>query len=344
MPEVSDKEKKTKKLHRRMKIFGGLIMPEYEMSYRERKTRQHRKNNIIIIISALFGLFIFSTPGFFYEIMYSMGIKIYPGMFTLIGLGLTIISVFLLLMRYLQTGEFFKLPHITDRSNESDYPIHQHKLEKRIDNQQNQINALMESLNEAEGIIHNINADETELLAEHRKKMIDNLKERLKSVASEELLEDLKNQAYAKLELDNKIEMVSRRCSATIIRLKEATSALNFKSNLNLVFGIAITIIGLVLFFSYVSDLPKDTNGPWPLAANFLPRLSLIIFIEFFAYFFLKLYKSNLLEVKYVHNELTNIESKHIALQTALLNDDQEAVSKVVYPQSVRHFSLENQV
>ncbi|HBC9985018.1 TPA: hypothetical protein KFR99_004826, partial [Escherichia coli] len=43
--------------------------------------------------------------------------------------------------------------------------------------------------------------------------------------------------------------------------------------------------------------------------------LSFVIVVELFAYFFLKLYKNGFDEVKYFQNELTNIDSKVLAIK-----------------------------
>jgi len=43
--------------------------------------------------------------------------------------------------------------------------------------------------------------------------------------------------------------------------------------------------------------------------------------IELFAYFFLKLYKSDLSEIKYFQNELTNVEMRYAAVRLADAGD-----------------------
>src|SRR5450830_496423 len=71
------------------------------------------------------------------------------------------------------------------------------------------------------------------------------------------------------------------------------------RGNLNLILGILTTLIGLMVL------------------AYFVPRVSLVMLIEVFAYFFLKLYKQSLSEIKYFQNEITNVESSHLAIQFA---------------------------
>ena len=68
----------------------------------------------------------------------------------------------------------------------------------------------------------------------------------------------------------------------------------------------------------------------WPFISHFVPRLTLVILIELFAYFFLSLYKASLAEIKYFQNELTNIESKELALQAALNSGEASMISDIV--------------
>ncbi len=57
-----------------------------------------------------------------------------------------------------------------------------------------------------------------------------------------------------------------------------------------------------------------------------LPRLLLVIFIEIFAYFFLRLYKDGLSEIKYFQNELTNIEAILMSAEISYLTGDKESL------------------
>ncbi|WP_315983120.1 hypothetical protein [Aliamphritea spongicola] len=74
-----------------------------------------------------------------------------------------------------------------------------------------------------------------------------------------------------------------------------------------------------------------------------LPRILLVIFLEIFAYFFLRLYKDGLSEIKYFQNELTNLESKLIALETSYLTKNLASINKSVESllKTERNFVLE---
>jgi hypothetical protein len=66
------------------------------------------------------------------------------------------------------------------------------------------------------------------------------------------------------------------------------------------------------------------------LITDFAPRISLVVVIEIFAYFFLGLYKNSLSEIKYFHNELTNVESKYLAIEEAIALSDDNTLKEVV--------------
>jgi hypothetical protein len=76
----------------------------------------------------------------------------------------------------------------------------------------------------------------------------------------------------------------------------------------------------------FVLSTPIEFENTLDFVESFVPRLSLVIFIELFAYFFLRLYKDTLSEIKYFQNEITNIESKHLAVAMAISNNSDEGL------------------
>ncbi|MFA9499828.1 hypothetical protein ACERCG_05275 [Mannheimia sp. E30BD] len=102
-------------------------------------------------------------------------------------------------------------------------------------------------------------------------------------------------------------EYTEFKTQGTRSRIYSAIQQQEKKSVINLVLGIIFSITGalaLLYLVHNISFTPKDTLD---FISNFLPRLSLVLLIETFAYFFLRLYKDNLKEIKYWHNELTAI-------------------------------------
>jgi len=113
-------------------------------------------------------------------------------------------------------------------------------------------------------------------------------------------------------------------------RLLNEVERLGFRNNVNLVFGVISVGVGLWLLFSLAFSKPPDKYDLTTFLITFIPRLTLIIFIEIFAYFFLALYKNGLSEIKYFQNEITNIEAKAIALEAATKSGNSEVIVEVI--------------
>jgi hypothetical protein len=95
-------------------------------------------------------------------------------------------------------------------------------------------------------------------------------------------------------------------------------------------------VIGVITTMSAVAVLATTVlSGNHTLTSNELmayygPRLTLSIFIEIFSFFFLKLYKAGLGEIKYFQNELTNAEMKFIAVEKAVMANKDDAIAQVI--------------
>ncbi|EEY9912855.1 hypothetical protein E9H09_004855, partial [Escherichia coli] len=89
---------------------------------------------------------------------------------------------------------------------------------------------------------------------------------------------------------------------------------LNRRGGVNLVLG-AFIAFGGILYLGYSVTNAINTNDKLEYILHMAPKLSFVIVVELFAYFFLKLYKNGFDEVKYFQNELTNIDSKVLAIK-----------------------------
>ncbi|MNK17085.1 hypothetical protein D3C87_352680 [compost metagenome] len=124
------------------------------------------------------------------------------------------------------------------------------------------------------------------------------------------------------------IQSINDRIETEIERLR--TSA-----NINLAFG-SITTVSAIVFIGYeVINNPVSFNELFPLISHFLPRLGLVLLIEIFAFFFLKMYKATLQEMKYFQNEKTNIDLKLIALKRGLKLGD-ETINNLVLTELIK--------
>lgn len=113
-------------------------------------------------------------------------------------------------------------------------------------------------------------------------------------------------------------------------RIKTHIETLSRNSNLNLLIGLGTTIVAVCILTYFIfgeRELPKEMPA---LIAHYISRIAIVIFIEIFALFFLRLYRTNLFEIKFFHNELSNFETKIISLKTALLINDNQVIKEVV--------------
>ena len=78
--------------------------------------------------------------------------------------------------------------------------------------------------------------------------------------------------------------------------------------------------------FGIVPDV--DPTDHWRYMVHFVLRFSFAIFIETFAYFFLRLYRNSLDDIKYYQNEITNIEARWGAMRVARDTND-KALMKI---------------
>lgn len=128
------------------------------------------------------------------------------------------------------------------------------------------------------------------------------------------------------------------------VRIRYEINALSRRANINLVIGVLTTALAIiVLFTSFIFGQGLSFDTIPNALSYFVPRTSTVIFMEIFAFFFLKMYRNNLLEIKYYQNELTNIEFKAITLITSLKNDDKDTLKKLVmeFSKTERNFILQ---
>jgi hypothetical protein len=114
-------------------------------------------------------------------------------------------------------------------------------------------------------------------------------------------------------------------------------------ANLNLVIGTLTTFLAISGLGFEVFKASMDFTDTVELLSHYIPRLSLVIFIEIFAFFFLKLYKANLNEIKYFNNEKTNIDFKIISLKTAIYEENQDLIKLTIEEliKTERNFKLD---
>jgi hypothetical protein len=310
-----------------------MTVEDQENYARYRFERQQRMRIIMIVAPGVIGLimlilptdtvfrfFSYSKPEFYYER--------FRAMFSLAALGMFAASALAVIMHYLQTG--FKRDY-RETEKLRDYEKDLQRLRTEISQTQSgpnlkDLTSLGDRISKLEGDLASTTKD---LTGEKRDQLVAEIAKRIRAEASEELLQSFEEQAknsFMRMQLAMGID---EQLTASLSRLNGEVTALGFRSNLNLGLGMITTIAGLVYLGYYVIQSANADNMT-VFALHFIPRLSLVVFIEIFAYFFLKLYKLNLAEIKYFQNEMTNFESKFVALHTAQAIDDKSSIATVI--------------
>lgn len=241
----------------------------------------------------------------------------------LVGAALFFASAVATLVVYLQTGfhgVFRAPPSLSSVYEESILDIAQ-RVEQVRDEGRKEDAKVAQKLVQAEATLQTLREQSAiRLQPDEREEFLALLQSRLNTEAAATILDNLKKQWTHDLDRESQTRIVATTLNEVRQRLSLELSAITRRADLNLAIGVLTTAVGLavlgfVVFSATTSTAPSD---PWLFAVQYIPKLLLVLFIELFAYFFLRLYKITINETKYFQNELTNIESKALALLVAL--------------------------
>jgi ABC-type multidrug transport system fused ATPase/permease subunit len=294
--------------------------------------RMKRLRFVLAVVPGIVALIMVSTPTRVWQELFPNGMMdTRLSLFVpIISLSLFAMSILGIIMIYLQTG--FKRD-FREKEQLLDYELEFKNLRKQMASSKNILtsNKLLILQDQLESMQREIqlkfgskqNIQETQQL-------VNKIFDRMKTEASEKLLSELEVKVQERVNQKNVTQAIDSHYELSLQRLKNEMVALSWKGDLNLGLGIVITVIGFFLlgFFLFKTDATSEQFTSFAL--HFIPRLSLVIFVEMFAYFFLALYKSTLSEIKYFQNELTNIESKYCALRIAIQVPCNNALEKVI--------------
>ena len=180
-----------------------------------------------------------------------------------------------------------------------------------------------EELSEVRQVSHGISDTEQD-------KLVETLRRSIEERAQDDVLENIRNSVRDSVEREESELELRSRFEATLERLSAELAALTGRGNLNLSLGIITALAGIGLLGVFVLGQDAGATTTVAFTENFLPRISLVILVEIFAYFFLKLYSTSLREIKYFQNEMTNIDSKYLALRAAAAINNEDATAEVI--------------
>lgn len=264
-----------------------------EREYYHYKYKQKQTKRIVSLITVIVGIIIY--------VMFRFLFKYESLIPSIIGLAFTITGIAYYLINYLQTDSIS-----IDSSRSDSYRTQLELEELRLE---------LQKLKRKSGI-SNDNKDINQTI----NNIIDN-------TFTEEYIQNKIEKTFGNNAVKNeRFNNLFREFDKTSQRINEELLRLRKSANINLVIGSLFTTLVIIaltyeVFFSEINfDLMVS------LLSHYIPRISLVIFVEIFAFFFLKLYKSNLQEIKYFNNEKTNIDFKLITLKTALFQEDLEMI------------------
>lgn len=160
---------------------------------------------------------------------------------------------------------------------------------------------------------------------EERKELIDSTKKKIVGEMIFKASEDIKKEM---LSIKDQLS-INEHYEDMVYRIKKEIDRLNRRGGANLGIGALIAFSGIAYLGFVIVNQAFDGDRV-SYVIHMLPRISFVIVIEVFAYFFLKLYKNGFDEVKYFQNELTNIESKVLAIKFLKDVKNEELMSEVI--------------
>ncbi|HHG5270014.1 hypothetical protein [Acinetobacter baumannii] len=180
---------------------------------------------------------------------------------------------------------------------------------------------------------------------EEKEDLLKDLRIQFESKLSEEYYRELKLKIKNEW-LESEIDFAVR---ATTRRLKDEISTLKLRSNLNLVIGMILCFSGIIALFVFLQKnvgmyvLAFKDHNINEIILTLIPNAFFVLLIEIFSYFFLNLYKKSIEEIKFYQNELTNLESKFLALKAAKITNNHKLLCIILEEivKTERNFILE---
>ena len=149
-----------------------------------------------------------------------------------------------------------------------------------------------------------------------REKIDEEVAIRMKSDASGASVSSSQNENSFYSESPN--DRVVSYYESIIESLESEMKAMRRNSSINLIIGIFTSLIGIAVLATAISYSMTHTavgvSDKNVLFYPFISRVTLSLFVELFSFFFLRLYRKNLDDAKYLTNEITNVKMKMLAL------------------------------
>ncbi|WP_417069212.1 hypothetical protein [Niveibacterium terrae] len=304
------------------------IIDTIRLKYDNEKRKRNRiiaTASLAIAVSIVFFYFFVDAPNL------SIQTNISKEGFFAISIGLLAVLMSFIVMNYLQAGSTKNEPPGSPYSTqEYELKYLQSEFRKFYSKTNSNIDSLTSNLEKISSDLTEIQRNNSGIDETSRATVVDVLLKKIQESAATTLVQGIQREVEIAITEANQHSDIYTQFENARLRLLQEISSLGRRGNLNLTIGVTTTVVGLFLlgYFVLLSEIQADQ--PIYFVVHFLPRLTLVIFIEVFAYFFLGLYKRNLQEIKYFQNETTNIEAKFIATKAALNASEQKTISDII--------------
>ena len=280
----------------------------------QREFARLRRTRVYVATSAIFGIAAFLAITLKYDLSELWGIN--PRVMSIAAIVLVMYAAAPLLMLYLRGSlsiPFLEIMLKTPYRQESE-----ETSSNVIDNE------------ELEGIRKQLHALRNEILSSGR------TSQALSDDDKAKMLQALRDQFAARLVQEteqHQSEAMAERLGLIPIRrslefsgnrLRDELAVLNRRGNLNLVIGTLTTLAAVGLLIYMVMGHDSELTTLTGLLSYYVPRVSTVVFIEIFGFFFLRLYKTGLSEMKYYQNELTTLALIGVSVEMAAQESKQK--------------------
>lgn len=188
----------------------------------------------------------------------------------------------------------------------------------------------IESMTSSNALVDITGEEKEKLICDAKKRIVGNTIRLAEDSLKEDISKLNKNFNLHKLHAD------------MVLRLESEIDRLNRRGGFNIGIGTTIAVIGIGFLAFFVYSAPVALDG-FDFLVHLLPKLSFVLVVELFAYFFLSLYKNGFEEIKYFQNEITNIDMKVMSLKYSqgLKNEDMTKELALHLMKTERNFILE---
>lgn len=312
--------------------LGSHMQDESEFQkYEYLAERRRRGRTVMVIVPGIAAAILLLSVRLLDRDSFHMFIGLPREIFVVAALVLFAMSAGSLVMTYLQTGfARNRLQEASELAQQAEMIRLRDQIERIKSSVPEDRTASLAQIEELRGEVARLSQDLAGIDETSKMKLVELVTNQVQQGVTETLWNEIQKKAEAAIQSTIQFRELSKQFEDARSRLAQEVSALGRRGNLNLSLGIITTIVGLVFLGYFVFTSGDPAKQPVDFAIHFLPRLTLVLFIEVFAYFFLRLYKSSLAEIKYFQNEVTNIEAKYIALKTSLNAGDAKMIGDVV--------------